>query len=111
MVIDMELDFDAPYFDKKEFYKILNEMTFEETINFLQYNSKYDVIKRYDNGLICYSTFGWSDNEELIDMVNNSLNYNFYKHFIGYMTGGHYYFHPTKRSYDFKLVLDDEGEE
>ena len=45
MVIDMELDFDASYFDKKEFYKMLNEMTFEETINFLQYNSKYDVIK------------------------------------------------------------------
>ena len=104
----MELDFDAPYFDKKEFYKMLNEMTFEETINFLQYNSKYDVIKRYDNGLIRYSTFGWSDNEELIDMVNNPLNYNFYEHFIGYMTGGHYYFHPTKKSYDFKLELKED---
>lgn len=107
----MELDFDAPYFDKKEFYKMLNEMTFEETINFLQYNSEYDVIKRYDNGLIRYSTFGWSDNEELIMMVNHWRNHKFSGCFIGYLDGGHYYFHPTKKSYDFKLVLKEDLKE
>ena len=104
----MELDFDAPYFDKDKFYEMLSKMSFEETINFLQYNSEYDVIKRYDDGLVCYSTCGFSENEELIMMVNTMRNYKFYKHFIGYLSGGHYYFHPTKRSYDFKLVLKED---
>ena len=107
----MELDFDAPYFDKKEFYKMLNEMTFEETIDFLRENSEYDTISEYDNGLVCYSTLGWSDNEELIDMVNNWRNYNFNKHFIGYIDGGHYFFHPTKTSYEFKLELKEDLKE
>ena len=104
----MEFDFDAEYIDKDKFYKMLNKMTIDETIDFLRENSEYDTISEYDNGLVCYSTLGWSDNEELIDMVNNPLNYNFYKHFIGYMAGGHYYFHPTKESYDFKLELRED---
>ena len=44
----MVLDFDAPYFDKKKFYKMLNEMTFEETIDFLRENSEYDTISEYE---------------------------------------------------------------
>lgn len=104
----MELDFDAEYFDRYKFYKMLNKMTFDETIDFLRENSEYDTILEYDNGLVCYSTLGWSDNEELIDMVNNPLNYNFNKHFIGYIDGGHYFFHPTKTSYEFKLELKED---
>lgn len=104
----MELDFDAPYFDEDKFYEMLSKMSFEETISFLQYNSEYNTIKRYDNGLVCYSTFGWSDNEELIEKVCNCRNYRFYEKFICYIDGGHYYFHPTKKSYDFKLELRED---
>lgn len=104
----MELDFDAEYVDIDKFYEMLNKMSFEETINFLRYNSEHNPIHELDDGLIVYSTGGWSENEELIDMVNNPRNFKFYDKFIGYISGGHYYFHPTKKSYDFKLVLRED---
>lgn len=72
---------------------------FEGCIDLLEelIDEPYGNVYRYDDGLVQFTTGGWSDNESLIHSIVGVLTNIFsWKHYIGWTVGGSYWFVKEK---------------
>lgn len=77
-------------------------ITFIETIWWMP-----DMGFKYDKGLLELHTLGWSSNEEIIDVLRNTILW--HRCYRMQTVGGHYFFKVTDEGYDFKIkILKDE---
>ena len=66
-------------------------------------------VTKKGNGLYQITTGGWSDDEELLDVLTSPM-VKFHYHHVGYLVGGHFYFAEEKTFECFrrvKIILGD----
>lgn len=81
---------------------------FKGVIEEVQHRLVYGTVRK-TNGLYCISTGGWSDDEELLDVLTSPM-VKFHYHHVGYLVGGHFYFAEEKTFECFrrvKIILGD----
>lgn len=77
----------------------------EEVDSKLEYGSVEDK----GDGLFCVTTGGWSDDEEILDSLTSFLSIFGYKHYVGRLRGGAYYFYEERfGDWEIQKVLSDK---
>ena len=68
------------------------------------------VIKK-DDGLYCIVTGGWSDDEELLCVLNSFMSMFAYKHYVGKLRGGAFYYAEENiDDYTIQKKVDLDGQ-
>ena len=82
------------------------KLGFDGVLEELRHSLVYGSVTELDNGLYRVTTGGWSEDEELLDSINNWTSMFGYKHYVGSIRGGAFYFtrHTGFRSFE---IIDD----
>ena len=101
------------YMEDMEIIQFLNRMYDENGFDGIVEMLKSEIsndgkVKEHDNGLYEFITGGWSDNENLLDMLNHPLS-KFRKHYVGWLRGGSWWFAENEDDYIFDVVAKKKG--
>lgn len=91
---------------KELFNNIYLEQGFDGVVEFLEEKLEYGSITHKEKDIICISTCGWSDDEDLLHNLNNWTSLFYYKHYIGSIRGGHYYYSKSGDITDIEIQYD-----
>lgn len=76
----------------EKYNKIYNEKGFTGIIQTLEGQLHIGKITWKPNGIVCITTGGWSDDEEIIHNLLHILSQFGHNHYLGFVVGGAYYF-------------------
>ena len=86
--------FNAIY-EEDGFYGVLKEVE-----GMLEYGN----VTKIEDGLYRVSTGGWSDDEDIVHNLTDILSVFSYKHYVGYLRGGAFYFSEKEHDLDIEIV-------
>lgn len=89
----------------EKYNKIYSEKGFDGVIQTLEDKLHLGRITWKPNGIVCITTGGWSDDEEIIHNLTHMLSLFGNKHYIGDMRGGAYYFAEKAYELNYEIVL------
>lgn len=78
--------------------KIYEEEGFDGIISFVEDTLQYGTVKEMEKGLYRISTGGYSDDEDLLHNLIRIDSRFGYRHYVGYLRGGAFYFSVDKRN-------------
>ena len=87
------------------FNRIYEEKGFEGVLDYVISMLEYGGVTKEDE-LYCITTGGWSEDEDVIHALICFYSLFWYKHYVGYLRGGAYYFaEDMDNDFEIKKVI------
>lgn len=95
----------------KRYNAIYGELGFDGIISEMKDSLEYGNVAELPDGMYRISTAGWSEDEEKLGALISFASMFGYRHYVGVLRGGHFYFSRHKGFREFEIVDVTSGDD